>query len=115
MPNSFVDGGPDSVPMLRASPPNKTSAERCCCPTRRGLDSEHRRQSSDQGADVRVIAPIPAATLSPRLASTLRGCSANELLKPPTNALAPTPTPTVALAVAPAEVPASAPGATAFD
>jgi len=44
----------------------------------------------------------PAATLRPTWPCTLSGCSAIELLEPPTSKLPPTPTPTDALPWAPA-------------
>src|SRR6202011_2169046 len=68
-------------------------------------------RASGHGAGVSVSAAMPAATFSPRLASTLSGWSAIELLEPPSSALAPTPTATVALAVAPTKFPASTPDA----
>lgn len=49
----------------------------------------------------KVISTTPAATFKPFCPSIDTGCNAIELLKPPTNTLAPAPTPTAALAVAP--------------
>ena len=51
--------------------------------------------------NVRFKAITPAATFKPFCPSIEIGCSAIELLKPPTRTLAPAPTPTAALAVAP--------------
>ena len=61
----------------------------------------HDRERRAYGAACRLIEPMPAATFRPLEPSTLSGCRAMDLSKPPTRALAPTPTPTVAWAEAP--------------
>lgn len=56
---------------------------------------------SFQGTYFSEIEPMPAATFKPLFPETLSGCSENDLSKPPTSTLAPTPTPAVALALTP--------------
>src|SRR6202789_395286 len=58
-------------------------------------------RSETYGANFRLIAPMPAATLRPVLPSMETGCSVIERSKPPTSTLTPATTPAVAIAVAP--------------